>query len=146
MKAMKESYRDLVKKASGMLLITLFIGMLCGCIAADESGKVTYQLGASKVKLSSMDDLKQWEKIENIYVKALKGIQGAEPDSSSDNAILMEGVYSKTDAAVVKACEDAEKSAAAITLSDGYIVMEVSATYWSGATREVVYTHTFGQP
>ena len=58
----------------------------------------------------------------------------------------MEGVYSKTDAAVVKACEAAEKEAASITISKGYIVLEVSATYWSGATREVVYSHTFGQP
>lgn len=135
-----------MKKVIGMLMMVVLVGVMCGCTRASESGKVTYQLGTAKMKLTATEDLARWDKIQKIYVKALQGIEGATIDTNSNGAIQMEGLYDDTDAAVVKACEAAEKSAESITLSQGYIVLEVSATYWSGATSEVVYSHTFGKP
>lgn len=134
-----------MKKIIGMLLIALFVGMLCGC-TRDDSGRVTYQLRASKLKLSSAEDIKRWEKIEAIYAKELKAIEGATTESGMGCIIQMEGEYAKTDAAVIEACRVAEKEATSITISQGYIVLEVSATYWSGAKSEVIYSHTFGNP
>ena len=64
-----------MKKTIGMLLITVFVCMLCGCTRANESGKVTYQLGTSKLKLSESEDMKRWGKIEGIYTKYLEAIE-----------------------------------------------------------------------
>lgn len=136
-----------MKKTFGILMMVVLVGLLCSCSHTNESGKVTYQLGtAPSMKLSTDEDLKRWKKIETIYATELKGIEGATPDRDSNNAIQMEGVYEKTNAAVVEACKAAEKSATAITLTDGYVVLEVSATYWSSAQPEVIYSHTFGKP
>lgn len=139
--------QSIMKKAVWILLMVVLVGLQCSCSQNNESGKVTYQLGTAPTKsLSTQEDLKRWKKIETIYINELKSIEGANPDKDSNNAIQMEGVYEKTNATVVKACEAAEKSASAIALTDGYVVLEVSATYWSSAKPEVIYSHTFGKP
>ena len=134
-----------MKKALATAMLAVTLCLLTACDDSDQYGKVNYQLGASALKLYSSESLKRWEKIEKYYKTALAEIDGATV-LDGGTSIQMEGVYTKTDAAVKAACEKAEKDASSITISDGYIVMEVSATYWSGATREVIYTHTFGQP
>lgn len=128
-----------------IIYFAIFVGLffLASCEDNTGSGTVTYSLGASKVKLTSSEDLSTWGKIENIYVSELGQIPDA-TISDKGRTIQMIGDYKETDEILLEACRIAEQKTAGYTLKSGCVEMELSALYWSTAKKKIIYSKPFG--
>lgn len=105
------------------------------------SGKVTYTLETPGLHLKNTDnDINGSTAIENAFSKEILKVPGVTKVKVN---YAMEGNYKKCDKAIVAACEAAEKEASKVTL-DGYMTVEVQATYEVGGEVKRIYEHTFG--
>lgn len=133
MKAMKR-----ISQFSAIILMTVLAAAAvssCGDIT-NKTGNIGYNFGVIRTEKASVEEIKT---ITDAYATSFGKISGA---TVKNDYVYMEGKYSDTNAAVLKACEEAEKTLSTVQFSTKY-TFSINVVYPSD-TDSNFYVKTYG--
>ena len=124
-----------------VFITVLFSALLLSSCQVKEETKISYEISASSVHLSGLEDLAKWSLINAAYANEISKL-GFQIESGTYYSTV--GFPDECDDLVVSACKVAEASLGDVTL-EGYVTVQVEAIYWNNGERAVIYTHKYGK-
>lgn len=129
-------------KLIAAIVMAAFALVCTSCKSDDETGRVRYSIGASSLHISSAKDLATFGILEAAYAAECNAISGITSVDATN--FEMQGNYKSCDEKVKTACLAVENRFESEVSMDGYVTLEVTATYYVGAETRVIYSKTWG--